>query len=133
MLTITFLPLLVIHFVGRHFKISNNFFNVAKYLQLSIPKFNEQLNWTEFEVRLHSYRGVHHHPTTTTTNSLLLLLTAPSGQAGKLYNYTVRVQCSHYVLRRLTLKFTWQYDFDFFVTEFINKLGERSSGYQLDH
>ena len=37
------------------------------------------------------------HPTTTTTNSLVLLLTAPASQAGRLYNYTVRVQCSHCV------------------------------------
>ena len=31
-------------------------------VMLSKPKFNQQLNWTEFEVRLHSYWEV--HPTT---------------------------------------------------------------------
>ena len=43
------------------------------------------------------------HPPTTTTNSLLLLLTAPASQAGRLYNYTVRVQCSN--VERTTLDF----------------------------
>ena len=50
-----------------------------------------KLNWTEFEVRLHSYCEVHpphHHH----ANSLLLLFTAPASQALRLYNYTVRDQ-----------------------------------------
>ena len=58
---------------------------------LSKPKFNQQLNWTEFEVRLHSYTVIHPTPPTH-TNYLLLLLTAPASQAGRLYNYTVRDQ-----------------------------------------
>ena len=31
---------------------------------LSKPNFNQQLNWTEFEVRLHSYPMIHHPPQT---------------------------------------------------------------------
>jgi hypothetical protein len=50
-------------------------------------------------------RSTHH------TNYLLLLLLSPASQAGKLYNYKVRVQCIHCLLRRSTLKFTWQWQY----------------------
>jgi hypothetical protein len=66
---------------------------LPEHIQLSKPKFNQQLNWTEFEVKLHSYREVHHQHH---TNSLLLLfLTATDSQAGRLYNSTVRVSAAN--------------------------------------
>ena len=43
--------------------------NVEPYIVKT--QIQPKLNWTEFEVRLHSYCEV--HPTTTTTNYLLLL------------------------------------------------------------
>jgi hypothetical protein len=52
--------------------------------KLSKPKLNQQLNSTEFEVRLHSYPVIH----PPHTNSLLLL-SAPASQAVRLYNCTV--------------------------------------------
>ena len=76
--------------------------NIHKYLLgalqmiLSKPKFNLLLNWTEFEVGLHSYCEVHHPPH---TNYLLLLYYWPGSRGTCVYNYTVTDQFSHYVLR----------------------------------
>ena len=64
--------------------------------QLSKPKRNHQLNSTKFEVGLHSYPDIH-HPTPPGTLYVVVVVncpaTAPASQAGRLYNYTVRVQC----------------------------------------
>ena len=74
-------------------------------LLLSKPKFNQNSIELNLRLRLHSYPMIHHHHHHT-NSLLLLLLAAPASQAGRLYNYTVRVQSSHCVLRRSTLKFT---------------------------
>jgi hypothetical protein len=73
------------------------------------------------------------HPTPPTTNYLLLLLTAPASQAT--HCTTIQLQYSAgtmYYVAQLCI-FPANTILIFFVSEFKQNYGERSSGYQLDH